>query len=45
MPHRKVAGYAVTLGCAAGGPNPIKGYHVVITGPSARDETLPGGPA
>ncbi len=37
----KVAGDAVTLDCSASGPHPITSYHVVLKGPSARDETLP----
>ncbi len=37
----KVSGSAVTHDCSASGPRPITSYHVVTSGPSARDETLP----
>ena len=38
-----VSGKSVTLSCKAEGPNPISGYHVVVSGPSPQDDTLPGG--
>lgn len=40
----RVSGNSVTLGCSASGARPIASYHIVITEPSPKDETLPGGP-
>jgi poly(3-hydroxybutyrate) depolymerase len=39
-----VAGTSVRLSCSAGGPNPISSYHVIVSGPSPQDDTLPGEP-
>lgn len=38
-----VSGKSVSFMCSASGPNPISSYHVVVSGPSAHDDSLPGG--
>jgi len=41
----RVSGTSVTLECSASGPNPISSYHVVLSGSSPKDDTLPGAPS
>jgi poly(3-hydroxybutyrate) depolymerase len=38
-----VSGNSVTLKCEASGAHPITSYHVVVSGPSPKNETLPDG--
>ena len=40
----RVSGNSLGLSCNASSPNTISAYHVVLSGPSPKDDTLPGGP-
>jgi poly(3-hydroxybutyrate) depolymerase len=37
-----VSATSVVFSCAASGPNPISSYHIVLSGPTSADDTLPG---